>query len=644
MRTYWSAHGLAALGHEVHVVTNAKEALPPFRMYMRAEDWAQCEAAYGAGSVTLHWTDPVDRSQSYIPMASPFVTKLAAVAARAHSEAPFDVIYSHYLEPYGVAGHLAAQMTGVPHVVRMAGSDAGRLWRHPQFEALYDHVLRSAEVVVAVGTVAERAIKHGVAPDRIAAGGAFVVPENLFAPEGPALDLPALRSEIAQRPEFADLLWGEFAADRPHFGVYGKLGERKGSFALLAAVHRLKHAGLEVGLVALAHGEASVQKSFRARASELGLAGQILQIPFLPHWRVPEFLRGCLAVCCLEQDFPIAVHAPIIPREVLLSGTCLVGSTEVIRKLPSFERLPHGYGCAAIEDVNDVEALSQQLAAIAEDPETAAAVGSRGRDFARELQTDVPFPQALERVLASAAARQRAPSPTRRPAEKAPADAAKRRFPLTNLVAVAIAEIGGIRYEDADLPDRTTDLAWARQVLNAIERGMANGETSLRPLALAVRTEIAVAMAEDEADMTSPAERSDALFRLRLRRWAMKEGTLAGLAPVRDPQLRIVEFDYDVSDFLGAQTVAAFPAVATPRPSYILAFGRSDDGRREPLLVDELTVRILRLSDGTLTTSEIVRRLSQDAEPSTRDDHVRWIEKLFLLGLVSLRDSELRSR
>ena len=34
MRTYWTAHGLAARGHEVHVITNAKEALPPFRMHM----------------------------------------------------------------------------------------------------------------------------------------------------------------------------------------------------------------------------------------------------------------------------------------------------------------------------------------------------------------------------------------------------------------------------------------------------------------------------------------------------------------------------------------------------------------------------------------------------------------------------------
>ncbi len=44
MRTYWTAHALAARGHDVHVVTNAKEARPPFRMHMRQEDWQRCEA------------------------------------------------------------------------------------------------------------------------------------------------------------------------------------------------------------------------------------------------------------------------------------------------------------------------------------------------------------------------------------------------------------------------------------------------------------------------------------------------------------------------------------------------------------------------------------------------------------------------
>src|SRR5262249_56210080 len=99
MRTYWSAHSLAARGHEVHVVTNAKEAVAPFRMLMRARDWERCAAAYHSGAVTVHWTDPVDRSQFYIPMASPFVSKLAAPPARPPSQRPFTSPSSHYLYP-----------------------------------------------------------------------------------------------------------------------------------------------------------------------------------------------------------------------------------------------------------------------------------------------------------------------------------------------------------------------------------------------------------------------------------------------------------------------------------------------------------------------------------------------------------------
>jgi glycosyltransferase involved in cell wall biosynthesis len=627
-QTYWSAHGLAALGHEVHVVTNAKEALPSYRTYMRPEDWRQCEAAYGGGSVAVRWTDPIDRSQSYIPMASPYVTKLATVAARAHAERPFDVIYSHYLEPYGVAGHLAAQMTGVPHVSRMAGSDAGRLWRHPQFELLYDHVLRSAEVVIAVGTVAERAIARGIAPDRITGGGAFVVPEHLFTPEGPKLDVAALQSEVAQDSDFAPLLWGELLVDRAYFGIYGKLGECKGSFALLEAMHRLKCAGVEVGLLVLAHGGRLVENSFRARASELGLADRVLQIPFLPHWRVPEFLRGCLAVCCLEQDFPIDVHSPIIPLEVLMSGTCLVGATEVIRKLPSFGQLPHGYGCVAIEDVSDVEVLTGSLAAIVQDPEMAAAVGARGRIFAREIQRGTDFPLQLVRILESAAARRKAPIHL-----TDGAGGNHHRFPLTELVAAAIADDGR---DEAAVPQRPVDdLPWARQVLAAVERRLAGGTARWLLLARAVQIEIAIAMAEDEAGPTGP----DPLFRLRLKRWAMQPGALAGLVPVRDPQIRIVEFAYDVSGFLGARVVAAFPAIVEPRPSYIVAFGGSKDKRRNPLLVDELTVRILRLSDETRTAAEIAWALIQDGAPLAGDDGIAWIENLFLLGLLSLQDS-----
>jgi glycosyltransferase involved in cell wall biosynthesis len=639
-QTYWSAHALARRGHDVHVVTDAKEAVAPYRMHMRAEDWDRCEAVYGGGSVTVHWTDPVDRSQAHIPLNSPVVTKLATLAARAHTARALDVIFSHYLEPYGIAGHLVAQMTGVPHVVRLAGSDAGRLWQHPQFELLYDHVLRSAEVVVAAGVVAKRAVERGVAADRIAAGGGFAVPEDLFASEGPHLDISALRAMAQADPQFADLVWGGFMGGRPYFGVYGKLGERKGSFTLLAAMHRLMEAGLDIGLVALAHGPPTVQNRFRAHATKLGLSDCILQIPFLPYWRVPEFLRGCLAVCCLEQGFPIEFHAPMIPREVLLSGTCLVSSTELIRKLRSFERLPHGYGCIAIEDVNEVDALSEALALIVRNPRAGMAIGIRGRRFALELQRDIPFPQTLESTLEAAAARQKIPHGARSITLNAATRAAESRFPLTQLVAAAIGEpFGNGDENEPSIPaQRAIDLLSAERVLDAVERRIADGRTDTETLAAAVRTEIAVAAAEDKGEQTDLPVTSDPLFRLRSRQWAMADDGLAALAPVRDPHLRILEFDYDVADFLGARTTADLPAMTKPGPSYIVAFGSSGGGRREPLMVDGLTARILMLSDGRRSAAEIATELGRQSNYPVAPDNLEWIEHLFVCGLIWLRD------
>jgi glycosyltransferase involved in cell wall biosynthesis len=635
MRTYWSAHGLAALGHEVHVVTNAMEAVAPFRMLMRTYDWERCTAAYDRGSVTVHWTDPVDRSQSYIPMASPFVSKLAGTVVQAHAERPFDVIYSHYLEPYGVAGFLAAQMTQVPHVTRMAGSDAGRLWHHPQLAPLYDHVLRSADAVVAVGAVAERAIERGVSPDRIVRSGGFAVPADLFTPEGPKLDFASLRAEATADPDLSDLLWGNFAADRPYFGVYGKLGERKGSFALLAALSQLMHAGLDIGLVVLGHGGLAIQRDFRARVVELGLVDRVLQVPFLPHWRVPEFLRGCLAVCCLEQDFPISFHSPIIPLEVLLCGACLVGSTEIIRKLPDREQLVHGYNCIALEDVTDIAKLSETLGAIVRAPELAAPVGTRGRMFACEVQKKIDFPRRLESILIRAARRERPTAATPRSSAGRWAEGGRFRF-----AQMAMETLAGIDPQAAaGIPAATSideiGVADAQYVLSEINRAIDDGRISRRSLAQAVAAEIAFAAAEQDQFGGQDDSGRDPLFRLHADRWAVDQFDFATLAPVCHSQLRILCFDYDVSRLGGAATIADLPPVAAPHSSYVVVFHK--DANRSPLIVDVMTARFLELVDGHKTVDEILQQLDQERPISKSAGWAQWIDNLFRQGLIGFR-------
>jgi glycosyltransferase involved in cell wall biosynthesis len=621
MRTYWTAHGLAARGHEVHVVTNATEAEAPFRMLMRPADWARCGGRYGKGSVTVHWTDLADRSQYHIPMANPFASKLAGVALRLHSQRPFAVIYSHYLEPYGVAAHLVAQSVGIPHVARMAGSDAGRLWHHPQLEPLYDQVLRAAAAVITGGTAGRRALARGVDPRRLAISGGFAVPERLFTPKGPVLDVAALRAEARLDPVLRPLAWGGFRRGRPYFGVYGKLGETKGSFALLQALHRLKQQGLDVGLVALAHGGTEVEARFRERVDQLGLADRVLQLPFIPHWRVPEFLRGCAAVCCLEQDFPISFHDPIIAREVLLCGACLIGSAEIIRKIPRYEQLPSGYGCVALEDVHDVGELSKALAAVITDPEPGLDMRARGGAFARSLQADIAFPETLDRILATVAARRPLPDSLRATDRAPSADHDDVRFPITALAA-ASRNAGRVG------PSR------ARAILAALERRTGRGPKDA-VLAAAIRTELAIARAEGRTSGRQAAS-ADPLFRVRARRWAVADADLMRLVPIRSRDSRLLEFVHDVSRFRGVARLAALPSRLTFRPSYVVAFRRAPGRAREPLLVDGFTAAFLKRCDGTRSAEAILRDIDDHGARPRPNERVRWLETLLRHDLIEL--------
>ena len=190
------------------------------------------------------------------------------------------------------------------------------------------------------------------------------------------------------------------------------------------------------------------------------------------------------------------------------------------------------------------------------------------------------------------------------------------------------------------LPERSIDLAAARMVLAEIERELANGGAALRPLALAVRIETTIATAEDECDQAAGATPPDPLFRLQTRRWALDDDDLAGLIPRRDPQLRVVRFDFDVAGFRGARSVADLPADVLPGPSFVVVFAQADGQRPDPLLVDGLTARTLELSDGSRTAGEIARQLARGQRQGAPAHDLEWLEELFRRGLIGLRCRE----
>lgn len=385
-RTHRIAHGLARRGHEVHVVTNAREVESAYRVHMREEDWDRCHADYAnGGTVVVHWT-ALGTEHAHVPMDPAFVTRLASTAITVAREIGADCIFSFYLEPYAVAGHLASMTTGIPHLVKMAGSDRGRLWLQPDMRPVYDAVLQSAAAVFSSGPLGPRLEACGVRPARLQPIPPVMMPTEEFTPDGEAFN----------DSDFVELA-GRSAPPGARIGIYGKLHKSKGTLVLLRAVRELRDRGQEIGVVMMCGGEWESHQRLDAEIESLGLIEAVLRLPFVPPWRVPAFLRSCDLVCSLEQDFPVRGHAPAVFAEGMATGRRVIGSTEVALKQPHAARLVDGYNCFLLRDAQDSHAVANAIErALRGDGE---AVGRRARQFAEIAYTADGVLDAVESGL-----------------------------------------------------------------------------------------------------------------------------------------------------------------------------------------------------------------------------------------------------
>lgn len=382
-RTYRLAHGLAGRGHEVHVITNNDEVEEAFRIRMGESDAHRLEGRDPSGGfVQLHRTRFAPEAQRHVPWHNPFVSKLTGLAIEAIEDHDLECLISWYLEPYAVAGLLASRLTGIPHVVKTAGSDVGRLWHQPGLRTMYDRVFLDAAAIVAGGSLPVALREIGVDPARIVPGDPPWVPLEEFHPA--ALPLPEVRDRVPPGSRVV--------------GIYGKLGPFKGGADLLRAARTCLDAGVDVTVAAMVQGRERDEAAFQAVVDALDLARIVLRVPFQPHWRVPGFLTACDVVCCLEQDFPIRAHAPVIAQEVMASGTPAVLSREIAEKQPDPHRLIHGYNCWIVEDATDSEALASCIRHALRD-EGASEVGARAVDQVRRVQERCTFPEAYERAV-----------------------------------------------------------------------------------------------------------------------------------------------------------------------------------------------------------------------------------------------------
>ncbi len=573
VRNYWMARGLAARGHQVFVVTNASEVEDAFRMHLTEADepLIQPEFEASGGFVRLVQMPATTLKYRYIPWANPFVSRLASLACRAVREYGCEAIYSYYFEPYGVAAQLASLWTGVPYIIKHAGSDLGRLMELPDLRTTYEEILKGAGLIVTDPRHEEPFAALGVNPDRIFTDLVFSLPTDLFHPGAPAMDVAGVLQSLGSSHPSAGrpTPWRTDEPDPsiPSIGIYGKVGDIKGSYDLLNALSRLRSKGLEFNLLAMTHGWDKREDLFHRTLEEQGLTKNTWILPFLPPWRVPGFIRRCTAVCFLERNFPIAGHAPGIPQEILACGTCLIVSLEIAKRPMYRHRLADGVNALVVRDPRDAEELATALELVVTRPARAAQLGAAGHKASTGVAPESAFIDSVEamfRRLADLRDEKKPGSPGAHAGEIA---VLRARMPWTSLLLAENLEWlwGRCMAEKGPVTPESETAEWFSAFLN--ERIEA-GALDLPYLREVLRYEL---MCLTDAESNPRVDDYEPVI-YRARPLVNNGFELSGaLKPFLFPHVRIESFEYDMEQLIGYLDQGQVPS-SLPRSQSVVVF------------------------------------------------------------------------
>jgi glycosyltransferase involved in cell wall biosynthesis len=633
MQSYWTVRALAERGHELYVVTNADEVEDAYRLYLDDDDREWYEPRFSQGFVKVRNSERFSpRKMSYIPVANPFVTKLASIAAQTIRQYDCEAIFASYFEPYGMAGHLASQWTGIPYVIRHAGSDLDRLMKVPDLSTAYKEILKGAARVLTRRGLVERFIRMGVKEDKIRADLGFSLPPELFNPAAAPMDVNGfLERQVTQTParkhEGYERPAGPFDLSKPTIGIYGKVGEFKGSYDLLSALALLKKEGLDFNFLAMTHGWQG--EKFSQAIREHDLAERTWMLPFIPHWKVPGFIRACTAVCFLERDFPILIHGPTIPREIIACGICLVISGEIASKQYYRDQIVDQENMLVVADPKVHEDLAVKLRLVIQQPELARQIGMRGHEISQTIEDFPAFAQEHENLFLELTGRDTIPVERRLPKH---GDAVNHQPVKT----VDIAEAQGDWMETMVSILPCTSFLLSEQLATVLSQHRAEDlnqndnrlqsivnfchllETLIEKKALGPvapyfkdvfkfeKTQLLLSVDSGERDRTPPFSGVD-MFMGQV----IDERTIGHLSPLRTNYCRIEQFGYDINKLLSCLQQKESPPEPLPDKQTLLLFHTTTNFARSTSKINIPTRDLLDLCDGSQTTQSLFTKLAQ---------------------------------
>lgn len=325
---YWRAYTLARLGYTVLVVTNCIEDINGFSSQVASKDIVSfLDNSIETGKVKIFYTTKaymenglIKRNHQHIPFNDTSTSKLYSIAKSVIEKYNPDVIYSGYLEPYGLVSYLLAEKYKKPYVIGFAGSDFNRLLTIPELNNIYSSVLRNATYVCATWNKAERLINMGVKASKIT-----YVPQPIIFPDKYYCNTNQYRG---------------FSV-----GIYGKCGRHKRTEMILEAIGSVS--GIVVNCITMPANEMHLKCNIKKYCSQ----SNIVYFEATTPNAMSKFLNCNQIMFFFDEEFDVTDHAPIAPIEAGLCGVCVVFSKNLYSTMIEFG-FKENINCIVLKECN----------------------------------------------------------------------------------------------------------------------------------------------------------------------------------------------------------------------------------------------------------------------------------------------------
>lgn len=347
--TITTAQQLTKNGHKVTIISNPNECDKTSLNVFLQEDIDYLTSNL---DIQFRYTTPPINTY-HIPYSPTYLSRITGKALSVLSEESFDLVLGWYIEPYGIAALLAGSILNIPVAIRHAGSDLARLSIHPDLKQTYSYLLKKANFIIT--SEWEKNLiyldKLNVERNILRFTKGTAVSEYFRTPIN-TIDIQKYQILGIDYINHINTPNADaYFSPKPHkvvLGIYGKIGNLKGTFSLLDAISMLDQ---DIILRYAFSGDSSSVKRFLDIISkDIRLKDKIELYPSLPPWRMPEFINSCDGMLFLEHNFPVKIHTPKIVREVIHCGKPLICSRDIAEKQSWNKNITHGKNMIIIDD------------------------------------------------------------------------------------------------------------------------------------------------------------------------------------------------------------------------------------------------------------------------------------------------------